>query len=124
MTTTIGGAGLAVSSHSRHADEAAGYAHYVASPRIQATLYTQAGGQPGHRAAWLDEDNNRLASGYFKSTLPALDRAYLRPRYAGYLHGFQDPAGPVVHSHLTGRLSIAATLSELDRLHSASLQIP
>ena len=51
MVTTLGGAGLAISSHSAHAAEAAGYVRYVALPQIQATLYAQAGGQPGHRRA-------------------------------------------------------------------------
>jgi hypothetical protein len=30
---------------------------------------------------------------------PAMDRAYLRPRYNGYLH-LQDHGGPVVHDYL------------------------
>jgi multiple sugar transport system substrate-binding protein len=122
MTTTLGGTGLAISSRTKHASQAADYARFVASPAIQATLYTQSGGQPAHRTAWLDEDNNRLAFDYFRATLPALDRAYLRPRYPGYLHGFQDLAGFVLHGYLNGRTSARETLTVLDSLYSASSQ--
>jgi multiple sugar transport system substrate-binding protein len=124
LTTTLGGTGLAISATTAHAALAADYAQYVASAEVQRTLYThQAGGQPGHRSAWLDAENNRATLDYFRSTLPALDRAYVRPRYAGYLHGFQDLAGPLVHRHLTGQLSAADTLTALDKLAVSSPEL-
>jgi multiple sugar transport system substrate-binding protein len=121
MTTTLGGTGLALSARSAQAAEAAAYAAFVASPATQATLYVQSGGQPAHRAAWLSPENNALACNYFNATLPALDRAYLRPRHAGYTHGFQDPAGELVRSLIAGSGSAAGLLSALDSLHAASL---
>lgn len=120
LTTTLGGTGLAVSARTPHADRAADYARYVAAPETQRTLYTHAGGQPGHRAAWLDPENNRLTRDYFRATLPALERAFVRPRHAGYLHHFQEPAGPVVHRHVCGELSATDTLAALDHLWIAS----
>ena len=36
---------------------------------------------------------------YFKNTLPALDRAYLRPRFPGYLH-FQHHGGAPIRKYL------------------------
>lgn len=93
--STLGGTGLAVSRKARNLKEVLAYAQYVAGAECQRTLYTENGGQPGHRAAWRDPGTNRLTNGYFRDTLPALDRAYLRPRYNGYLH-FQDEAGPVL----------------------------
>lgn len=121
LQSTLGGTGLAVSSRRPHIKEAVAYAQFVGSESIQRTMYARAGGQPGHRAAWLDATNNRLTHDYFTRTLPALDRAYLRPRYAGYLD-FQQAAGPVVHDALRGKTTDEAALTQLDTLYRKSLR--
>jgi multiple sugar transport system substrate-binding protein len=99
---TLGGAGLAVSSQSPHVDAAVSYAAFVASPETQRGVYVREQGQPGHRSAWTDDEANRMTKGYFASTLPGLDAAYLRPRHAGFLE-FQDRAGAEVHRFLRER---------------------
>jgi multiple sugar transport system substrate-binding protein len=116
MTTTLGGTGLAISARCAEVETAAAYAAFVAAASTQRTLYTRSGGQPGHRAAWLDEENNRRTHNYFRATLPTLDRAFVRPRYPNYLHGFQELAGPVVHQCITGHMDARATLRKLDQL--------
>jgi multiple sugar transport system substrate-binding protein len=90
--TTLGGTGLAISSNCKSIDVAVDYAKFTASPIIQQTLFVENGGQSGHRSAWVDEEVNRRTNNYFTNTLPSLNRAYLRPRFPGYLH-FQDQAG-------------------------------
>ena len=120
LRTVLGGTGLAVSALRPHRAEAIAFARYCASGEIQRTTYTRAGGQPGHRSAWLDAENNRLAHDYFRRTLPALDRAWVRPRHDGYL-GFQEKAGEVVHAALRGHLADADALARLDELHRAGL---
>lgn len=100
--TTLGGTGLAISSNCKSIDIAVDYAKFTASPIIQQTLFVENGGQPGHRSAWVDEEVNRRTNNYFSNTLPSLDRAYLRPRYPGYLH-FQDQAGnPIRDFNMNG----------------------
>jgi multiple sugar transport system substrate-binding protein len=98
--STLGGAGLAISAQCRHKAIAANYAQFVADPQCQRTLYFDAGGQPANRAAWLDDEVNRRSNNFFKNTLHALDRAYLRPRFPGYLE-FQEYATEVVHRYLS-----------------------
>ena len=66
---------------------------------MQRTLYVEAGGQPGHRAAWTDPHANELSSGYFGDTLPGLDAGYLRPRYDGALL-VQNDGGTMVWESL------------------------
>lgn len=100
LRTTLGGTGLAVSAHCRHPEAALRFAEWVVSPLIQSTLYAEHGGQPGHRNAWVDETLNRNTANYFRHTLPALERAYLRPRYDGYLQ-FQDEAALVLHEFIS-----------------------
>jgi len=99
LRSTLGGAGLAISRNCKHPEQALAYAGFTASAEIQRTLYTHSGGQPGHRAAWLDTTLNVLTNGFFRSTLPTLDAAWVRPRFPGFI-GFQDAASNLVHDYL------------------------
>ncbi len=99
LVTTLGGTGLAISARCPHVDAAVAYLRFVASGECQRGLYVESGGQPGHRSAWGEESVNRLCGDFFRATLPALDRAWLRPRYPGHLH-FQDQAGDCVHQYM------------------------
>ena len=107
--STLGGAGLAISAGCKHKDVAAEYARYVASAECQSTLYFDSGGQPGHAAAWSNEEVNRRSNNFFANTVNTLREAYLRPRFKGYLD-FQDHAGSIVHRFLTGGGSAKATV--------------
>jgi multiple sugar transport system substrate-binding protein len=120
LRSTLGGTGLAVSALRPHREQALAYAAFVASAPVQRTVYAHSGGQPGHRAAWLDAANNRSSGDYFIRTLPVLDRAYVRPRYDGYM-AFQQAAGPVVHAALRGAERAAVALNRLNEIYRASL---
>lgn len=115
----LGGTGLAVSSGTKHVEEAIDFVRYALSPEVQSTLYTDNGGQPGHRAAWLDDECNRTTLDFFRDTLDSLDAAYLRPRYSGYLY-FQDNAGPVLHEFVQGKLTATQALDKLDEFFVTS----
>ncbi len=121
VSSTLGGTGIAVSAFSSHQEAAVRFAEWVVSPEIQATLYTEAGGQPGHRKAWVSERTNYYTNQYFRNTLPALDRAYVRPRYNGYLH-FQDRAGDPIQHYLQHGGHPGEVLEKINRLYRASLQ--
>jgi multiple sugar transport system substrate-binding protein len=101
LRSTLGGAGIAISAHCKHRDAAIAYTAYVASPLTQCTLYVSSGGQPSHRAAWLDKETNRITNNFFENTLPTLDAAWVRPRWPGFI-AFQDTASTIVHSYLRG----------------------
>lgn len=117
LRSTLGGAGLAIASRCGHKEIAAEYASFVASSACQTTLYFDAGGQPGHAAAWRNDEVNRRSNGFFENTLTTLTEAYVRPRFHGYLD-FQDHAGPVVYEYLTGGNSAKATVKALNQLFS------
>jgi multiple sugar transport system substrate-binding protein len=119
--TTLGGTGLAVSTHCKHKDVAAHYAQVVHEAIIQQTLYVENGGQPGHRSAWLSEEVNRRTNHFFSDTLLTLGNAYLRPRYDGYLH-FQDTSGPVVHEYLKKGGNPKNVLRTLQNIYADSLK--
>ena len=113
--TTLGGTGLAISSRCQSPEVARDYAMFTAGADIQRTLFFENGGQPGHRGAWEDAEVNRRSNDYFRNTLPALDRAYLRPRFPGYLH-FQDQAGAPIREYLMHGGDGRQVLASLKRL--------
>ncbi|WP_158994544.1 ABC transporter substrate-binding protein [Mucilaginibacter sp. L196] len=119
LRSSLGGTGLAVSSNCQNVDVAMQYAAYVASDFCQRGLYTDNGGQPGHLSAWTDEENNQKTHNYFHNTLPALQRAYLRPRYFGHMF-FQDHAGDVVRNYLMQGGGEKNILSQLNDLYQQS----
>ena len=95
---------------------------FTASPIVQRTIFFENGGQPGHRGAWIDDEVNRRSSNYFRNTLPALDRAYLRPRFPGYLH-FQDFGGAPIREYLMKGGDAKAVLAELKRLFKEAKEL-
>ncbi|MEO6521950.1 MAG: extracellular solute-binding protein [Mucilaginibacter sp.] len=121
LRSSLGGTGIAVSSNCKHIDVAMQYAQYVASPQCQQGLYTDNGGQPGHLTAWTDAATNQLTHNYFSNTLPALQRAYLRPRYFGHMF-FQDHAGDIVRDYLMNGGDEREVLKAMDELYLQSKQ--
>ena len=117
--TTLGGAGLAISSRCANMNAALEYAVFVADPVCQRTLYFDSGGQPGHRSAWTDDRVNATCRNYFRNTLPALDRAFLRPRYPGYIY-FQDRAGVPIRDYMRNGGDPRSVLAELNALYHES----
>ena len=114
--STLGGAGLAISSRCEQPAAALDYCRFVASPACQARLYFESGGQPAHRQAWLDAEANRRSNQFFQNTLATLDEAWLRPRWHGYLD-FQDAAAPIVRECIWRGGDAGAAI---DRLRSMS----
>ena len=122
MISSLGGTGLAVSSFSQHIPEAIKYAEFTGSSQVQQTIFADNGGQPGHLQAWKSDRINQLTHDYFKNTLPALERAFLRPRYSGHMY-FQDHAGDVVRNYLINGGNEDAVLDELNALYIKSLNL-
>jgi multiple sugar transport system substrate-binding protein len=122
LRTTLGGTGLAISTRSQHCGTALEYPQYVTSRECQRTLYVQTGGQPAHRTAWTDAEANRLTNHFFEATIPAVERAYMRPRYSGYIR-FQEEASQVVHGFLREGGSAEAVIRELRVLFEGSRAI-
>ncbi len=110
------GAGLAISSTSKHVEECVEYAMYVADAETQRGIYFEAGGQPGHRGAWEDPSVNAASNGFFRDTLQTLEEAYLRPRHDGY-ELLQIEAGELIHSFLSEEKDATRTLDRLEALY-------
>jgi multiple sugar transport system substrate-binding protein len=121
LRTTIGGTGISVSAFSKHKEAAIDFAAFVCSEDFQKSMYVQHGGQPGHLAAWLNEEANSLTDDFFKNTLPIMQNGYIRPRYNGYLH-FQDHAGLPLQQYLLDKINEKDALHEMNVIYKQSLK--
>jgi multiple sugar transport system substrate-binding protein len=118
-STMLGGTGLAISAKCKNVKAVVDYVSFVVAPETQRGLYFTSGGQPGHRTAWLDGEVNSASSDFFSNTLPALDAAFVRPSYPGYLH-FQDSAAVLIHRFLCEGGIASKVLESLNALHRQS----
>lgn len=118
--STLGGAGIAVSSRCAHPAEATAYVGWLASPECQRTTYVLAGGQPGHAAAWDDERANEVTGGFFRATRSTIEQAYVRPTRDG-IADFQTQAAALLHGFLVAGGQAEGVLAELATLYRASL---
>lgn len=82
--STLGGAGVAVSATTRHPELAIAVAVTLAGAEAQRGAYTLGGGQPGNLLAWKSSSVNEITHGFFRNTLRTLERAWVRPRVAGW----------------------------------------
>lgn len=121
LVTTLGGTGLAISADTKHAEIAGKFVEYAGSEATQKGVFFDNGGQPGHRQAWLDNRANGLTDNFFTDTLPALDRAFLRPRYHGHMY-FQDRAGAPIREYMMNGGSPNVILEKLNDLYIQSLE--
>jgi multiple sugar transport system substrate-binding protein len=112
---------LAISQNCKHRDVALEYAFWVAGKDCQRTVYVDSGGQPASKTAWLDRHANEVTNGYFAATLPVLENAWLRPRFAGF-EDFQVDALRTVSQFLQSEKSCRETLDGLDELYANSLR--
>lgn len=120
--SALGGTGIAVSAVGQHVAQAVAFAYWVASAEIQRTVYAQAGGQPGHAAAWEDDAVNAQAGNFYRDTRRTLEHAWVRPRHDGYM-AFQQQASAWLNQALQdGRPArrIADELNLLYRAHKES----
>lgn len=122
LRSTLGGAGIAVSSRTKHPRACMDFARFTASPETQMGIYFEAGGQPGHRAAWTDDSVNAACNDFFRDTLETLDESLMRPKFPGYMR-FQDEATPVAHACAAGRITPDAAAREINQLYLKSLEI-
>ena len=122
LISTLGGTGLAISAFTENKEACLKFLEWVMSPIIQRTLYPEHSGQPGHRAAWTNGKLNGYMNNYFLNALPAVDRAYVRPRYHGFLH-FQDNAGRIIREYLMNGGNERTIVEKLNNLYFESLLI-
>lgn len=115
----LGGAGLAISKKCDNIEAALNYSLYVASPDVQRGIYFESGGQPANSYAWFDKSVNKRSNDFFYDTWIAVESAYLRPRYYGFVE-FRDRAAQIIYEFL-GNTAIDEAIT-LERINDVYLQ--
>lgn len=113
--SAVGGTGIAVSAFTKHPEEAIAYAHWVAGAEVQASIYAEAGGQPGHGIAWESAAVNAPVDGFYIDTRATLENGYIRPRHDGYM-AFQDAASNRISQGLRSGEDAAAIIADINTL--------
>ncbi len=121
LRSVIGGTGIAISIHCKHVQAALDYARFVADGVTQKGIYLHAGGQPAHRAAWTDPGADKLCGGFFGATRATQHKAFIRPRYSGYVP-LQTDSGNVLQEALRERRDAETVLEKLDAVYRESRQ--
>lgn len=108
----IGGTGLAISKKTKEINLALEYTFWVASSESQENTYYYSGGQPGNIEAWKNKSINDDCNNFFLDTLETLEKAWLRPRYDGYMY-YQDVAGTIINKYLASDSSAESVIDDL-----------
>ena len=116
----LGGAGIAVSAHSKNPQVAMEIAAYLASAEAQNGPYTELHGQPGNLRAWLSPRMNELTHNFFRNTLRTIEGSWVRPRLVGW-PDFQFDVSQVIHQALVAQRFDAKDW-ELMEQHTATLR--
>lgn len=119
--STIGGTGIAVSRRTRVSPALREHLRWLLSPEVQSGFIPRNAGQPGLRSAWQDAAVDAAADGFYSATLATIERAWIRPRFAGYIP-FQQAASAIVRDALTGTTTHAAALEQIDARHRTALE--
>ncbi|WP_180898815.1 ABC transporter substrate-binding protein [Martelella soudanensis] len=117
--SVLGGTGIAVSAFSENTGAAIDYAYWIASGPVQATLYAEAGGQPGHADGWNSAEVNSAVNGFYRNTADTVAHAYRRPRHNGYIR-FQQQASDVLNEALRTDAPAIAVIGRLNKLFEDS----
>jgi multiple sugar transport system substrate-binding protein len=115
-STLLGGAGIAISSSTIQLDACLAFVQFALSPEIQKGLYFAEQGQPAHRAAWVDRNNNEKCSGFFANTMDTMRNAYVRPR-DNHFNVFQEKAADFIHESIANNIAATQTINKLNSMY-------
>lgn len=120
----LGGAGIGVSSRSRHPDQAQDFARWVASEPVQSGVYLENEGQPAHRQTWYKKASDPSYAGFLNGARRTMENAWTRPRDVWFL-GFVDEVCAIFPAFFSKDRSEQAMLDEINALyrHHSALEV-
>ncbi len=117
--SALGGTGIAVSARSKARAAAIDFAYWIASGPVQRGPFAEAGGQPGHAAAWEDTRVNAATGDFYRATRATLGGAWMRPRHNGYM-GFQEAASARLNAGLARKEPAGTVMADINALFGQS----
>jgi multiple sugar transport system substrate-binding protein len=114
--SVLGGTGLAVTTRAKgRLDEVRAWARGFLDPAVQSGLVPDHAGQPADRSVWAPGPVDDRWGHYYTSTVRSVVEARIRPRHRGWIAA-QEAGSEIVRRCVTGRLSPAAAVAEIDTL--------
>lgn len=113
LKSIAGGTGIAISTSCEEVEMALDFSIYCASPNIQSSLYTLAGGQAVRRETWMNKDLTALAGGFYADSYLSHSEALIRPRYNGYVP-LQQKAGKWLQQFILGEVDENKLIEEIN----------
>lgn len=110
--STLGGAGIGISARSTQPQAAFDVVRFLTSATVQEDIIGLNDGQPARANAWNSAMVNHATSEFYAQTRQTLERAWIRPRFAGYLR-FQRAGGAIIEAFLRDHTSKHAAFDAL-----------
>ena len=117
----LGGTGLAVTRSCAQPAAAAALIRTLLSEPVQTGLFAAYGGQSAARQAWQDTGADQASGGFYRATWATVQRAWVRPRFAGY-PAFQSAASAVLRDGLLGGQPHGALVGQVNELFADAWQ--
>ena len=108
----LGGTGIGFSKRCTPTKALLGHVASLMAPATQTRLFPDFGGQPSARLAWIEDGVNKAWGCFYANTLRSAERAFLRPRFDGYI-AFQTAASACLREALERRQSPSTALKAL-----------
>jgi multiple sugar transport system substrate-binding protein len=115
--SVLGGTGLAITRSAIELGAAAALIRTLLSDEVQIGLYAELGGQSSARQAWQHPGADAAAGGFYRATLATIERAWVRPRFAGYPE-FQTAASAVLRDGLLAGDPHAGLVRRVNELYA------
>jgi multiple sugar transport system substrate-binding protein len=110
--SVLGGTGIGITARAKPDAALLDRLRWLMSAEAQTGFIPAHDGQPSARAAWQSADVNNRWGGFYSATLATTERAWVRPRFAGYI-AFQTTASEIVREALATAAQPTATLAEI-----------
>lgn len=113
--TTVGGTAMGLSRHCKDKQAALDFMRFMASPAMQNRVVAEHNGQPAGLGGWQDAEINARFNGFFSNLTETMNRAWIRPRFNGYV-SLQRLGGTAVAEALTQGLGAEKARQNLLRI--------
>jgi multiple sugar transport system substrate-binding protein len=117
--SVLGGTGIGITRGTEPARELLDHLRWLMAGETQAGFIPGHDGQPSARGAWYEESVNAAWGGFYRATLETAERAWVRPRFDGYI-AFQTQASAAIREAVMAGDAPADTLSRLRTLWHAA----
>jgi multiple sugar transport system substrate-binding protein len=117
--STLGGTGIGISTRCKLTAELEAHLRWLLSGDAQTRYIPDHDGQPSRRSAWQNAMVNQAWPNFYSATKNTLERAYVRPRFRGYI-AWQSAASTWLRESLLQR-PVREIVKHLNDMHRNSI---